>query len=111
MKFITLQNLLPFAGMLLILNGCVDDNAADPDIPGSDRDKFVGAWICKETVQGNAPNTFTIQIQKHGEDDTLLVYNFNNVGAPDYAVWIISDNSITIPAQTITQIDIAGSGF
>ncbi|HMT29194.1 MAG TPA: hypothetical protein PKD91_07945 [Bacteroidia bacterium] len=106
-----LRSLLALISLITILNSCVDDNAADPNIPGSDRDKFVGSWLCKETVTGSAPNTFTITIQKYGNDDTLRVYNFNNLGAQDYAVWLVSGNSVTIPNQTITQIDIAGSGF
>lgn len=95
----------------VIFNACTDDDPADPNIPGSDRDKYVGSWLCKETIPGTAPNTFTINIQKHGDDDTLYVYNFNNLGSPFYAVWLISGNSVTIPNQTITQVSIGGSGF
>jgi hypothetical protein len=96
---------------LFFLNSCVDDNNAEPEIPGSDREKFLGSWLCKETVTGNAPNTFTINIQKQGDGDTLKVVNFNNLGNPTSAYWIVVDNSINIPAQTITQVDIAGSGY
>ena len=96
---------------LVLLNGCTDDDSADPEIPGSDRDKFTGSWLCKETVTGNPPNTFTIDIQKHGADDTLFVYNFNNLGASNYVVWLISGNSVTIPFQNVTQIEITGSGL
>lgn len=106
----TFKKLLPVFGLILLIGSCAPDNNGDPNIPGSDRDKFVGSWLCKETVTGNAPNTFTITIAKHGSDDTLYVYNFNNLGAPSYAIWLVSGNSVTIPAQTITQIDLLGSG-
>lgn len=100
-----------FLAVAAFFSACTDDNAADPNVPGSDRDKFVGDWLCKETVAGSAPTTFTITIQKHGAEDTLYVYNFNNIGSPFYAMWLVSDNSVTIPNQTISQVDLFGSGF
>lgn len=102
---------ISFLAVTFLFNGCSDDNAADPNIPGSDRNKFVGDWLCKETVAGSTPTTFTITIQKHGADDTLYVYNFNNIGAPFYAVWLVSTNSVTIPNQTISQVDLFGTGL
>ena len=105
------KSLFVVLALISFLASCVDDDGADPNVPGSDRDKFVGSWLCKETVAGSTPNTFTITIQKFGDDDTLRVYNFNNLGAQEYVVWLVAGNSVTIPAQTITQIDIGGSGF
>jgi hypothetical protein len=102
---------IALTGIALSLTACTDDNEADPNIPGSDRDKYVGDWLCRETVAGNAPTTFTITVEKHGTDDTVYVYNFGNIGSPFKAVWIISGNSITIPAQTLSQVDFSGSGF
>ena len=93
------------------MSSCVDDSAAEPDIPGADRDKYVGTWLCKETYTGSAPTTFTISIQKHGSDDTLYVYNFNNLGMPFKTIWLVSGNSVTIPAQSVTQVSLSGSGF
>jgi hypothetical protein len=94
-----------------VLSSCTDDDPADPNIPGSDRDKFTGSWLCRETLTGSAPVTFTINIQKHGTDDTLYVYNFNNLGSQNFAIWLISSNSVTIPSQSVTQIALSGSGF
>lgn len=95
------------------LTGCAEEDTGDPAIPGSDRDKFTGSWLCKETYAGSAPNTFTLNIQKHGADDTLYVYNFNNLGASFYTIWLVSGNSVTIPVQDVspTQVNISGSGF
>jgi len=97
--------------LAVLFNGCTDDDGADPNIPGSDRDKYTGNWLCKETIAGNSPNTFTINIQKHGADDTLYVYNFNNLGASNYTIWLISENSVTIPMQSVTSTDVSGTGF
>lgn len=107
-RFNKLIVLIAFLGFIA---SCAPDENGDPNVPGSDRDKFVGSWLCKETISGSSPNTFTITISKHGDDDTLYVYNFNNLGSPFYAVWLVSGNSVTIPAQTITQIDLQGSGI
>ncbi len=111
MKSISFRLVLALVLFASVFSSCTDDDPADPNIPGSDRDKFTGSWLCRETLSGSSPVTFTVNIQKHGVDDTLYVYNFNNLGAPFYAIWLVSSNSVTIPAQTITQIDIAGSGF
>ncbi len=106
-----LKHSLYVCALIFFLSSCTDDNSADPNIPGSDRDKFTGDWLCKETIPGVPTSTFTITIQKHGSDDTLYVYNFNNIGSPLYAIWLVSGNSVTIPNQTISQIDVGGSGF
>ena len=104
-------SLLLFTFIIVVLHSCSDDDSAEPNQPGADRDKYVGNWICTETYSGQAPTTFTMNIQKHGSEDTLYVYNFNNLGAPFYAIWLISGNSITIPPQTVTGFFISGSGF
>jgi len=96
----------------MLFNACTDDNSADPNVPGSDRDKYVGDWLCRETVSGQSNSTtFTITIQKHGSEDTLYVYNFNNIGIPIYTIWLVSGNSVTIPNQVISQVALSGSGF
>jgi|SRR5688572_10438934 len=95
--------------MALIFGACAEEDTGDPNIPGSDRDKFTGDWLCKETVAGTS-TTFTISIVKHGLEDTLYVYNFSNIGEQDYAIWLISVNSVTIPTQTVAQIDFEGPG-
>lgn len=111
MKIRKLHSALILLSLATLLHSCTDEDPAEPNVPGSDRDKFVGTWICKETYSGQAPTTFSINIQKHGSDDTLYVYNFNNLGSPYFAVWLVSGNSVTIPSQSITSTLISGSGF
>jgi len=93
----------------LFFSACAEEDTGDPNIPGSDRDKFTGNWLCKET-SGGTTTTFTISIEKHGAEDTLYVYNFSNIGQQDYAIWLVSGNSVTIPTQTVAQIDFVGPG-
>lgn len=101
---------LPFVVAVLMLQSCAEENA-EPDVPGSDRDKFTGTWLCRETFAGSAPTTFTIEITKHGSVDTLYVSNFSNIGASFNALWLIAENSVTIPPQTISQTTFSGTGF
>lgn len=111
---INIKNILFAITMVLLalsIQSCSDEGTAEPFVPGSDRDKFVGSWKCKETYAGQAPNTFTINIQKHGSDDTLYVYNFNNLGSSLITIWLVSSNSVVIPNQSITQTVVSGSGF
>lgn len=92
---------LIFVSTVILLSSCAKDEA-DPNIPGSDRDKFEGSWTCKETPSGMASTTFTITIQKHGEDDTVYVYNFNNLGSNEKAIFLISGSSVVIPNQDVS---------
>lgn len=94
---------------VLFLNSCTKD---DDTGPGSDdRVKYTGTWTCKETVQGQAPTTFILTISTYGLSDTLIVNNFNQLGNSTETIWLISDNSITIPFQQVTLVDISGFGF
>jgi hypothetical protein len=72
-------------------------------------DKYVGQWTCKE-AQGSVSTTFTINIQKHGSEDTLDVYNFDNLGTNEKAIFIINENSIVIPSQTVSNFSVSGYG-
>ena len=95
---------------IMMVTSCAEEGA-EPDLPGADRDKYVGSWLCKESVNGNQVAAFTINIQKVGQNDSVKVFNFSNVGSGDYAIWLISGNSITIPAQTVAGVDFGGTGF
>ncbi|MEY3342716.1 MAG: hypothetical protein RL090_400 [Bacteroidota bacterium] len=95
---------------ILFMASCAED-VPEPDVPGADRDKYVGSWLCKEFVNGNQVAAFTIQIQKEGDLDSLRVYNFGNSGSGDYAIWLISGNSIVIPNQNVASINFNGTGF
>ncbi|MFZ9942899.1 MAG: hypothetical protein ACO3O0_04765 [Bacteroidia bacterium] len=97
-------------GSLFLVSSCAEE-PAEPELPGADRDKYVGSWLCKEFVNGNQVAAFTINIQKVGDNDSLRVYNFGNAGANDYAIWLVSGNSITIPSQSVATIAFNGTGF
>ena len=109
-KSITRNYLAPLFILTMFMASCADETA-EPDLPGADRDKYVGSWLCKEFVNGSQVATFTIQIQKVGNNDSVKVYNFGNAGANDYAIWLISGNSITIPTQSVATIPFNGTGF
>ncbi|MFM7176710.1 MAG: hypothetical protein ACKO0X_04740 [Bacteroidota bacterium] len=99
-----------FVVSMMMITSCAEEGA-EPDLPGADRDKYVGSWLCKEFVNGSQVAAFTINIQKIGQNDSVKVSNFSNVGSGDYAIWLISGNSITIPAQTVAGVDFGGTGF
>jgi hypothetical protein len=100
---------LAMASMFLV-SSCSEESA-EPDIPGADRDKYVGSWLCKEFENGSQVAAFTIEIEKVGNNDSLRVYNFSNIGSNFFGIWLISGNSITIPNQNVTSIEFDGFGF
>lgn len=103
-------SLLLAGSFLMLLASCTDDTG---DItPDSDvRDKFTGDWSCKETINGTF-TTFTINISKVGDGDSLLIKNFSNYGDFTNTYAEVAVNSVTIPFQKIgvTQIPVSGSG-
>jgi hypothetical protein len=109
------RKLLRYSGILitvsLIFTSCAKDEDTTPSGPGSDRDKFLGTWLCSETLQNGPTTVFTIKIESQGSEDTIRISNFNNLGSPYAAIALVSGNSMVIPAQQITQVDIAGSGL
>ncbi len=100
--------MLLFPAMLLI-SSCAKDDTTGPG--ADDRDKYVGSWSCKETPAGQPSVTFTIDISKAGESDTLIVNNFNQLGGGTQAIFLVAGNSVTIPTQSITAVIVSGSGF
>lgn len=104
-------SLLLAGSLLMFMASCTDDTG---DItPDSDaRDKFTGDWSCKETINGTF-TTFTINISKVGDGDSILVKNFSNYGDFTNTYAEVTVNSVTIPFQKIgvTQIPVSGSGI
>lgn len=102
-------HLLALVAISAFISSC-GDNSASPDV--DDRDKFTGSWICKETVSGSAATTFTIDISKKGNADTILIKNFSGYGSSAIATAYVVGTAMTIPAQNIgvTNIPVQGSG-
>lgn len=102
---------IAFACIALFVASCSDETV-DPAVDV--RDKFTGSWLCKETITGSAPTTFTITISKVGSGDSLKISNFSNYGTSSPQTYAeVSGNSIVIPQQyiTTTAISVQGSGI
>jgi hypothetical protein len=97
--------------VLMLVSSCAKDDETQTTAPGSDRDKFLGTWACAEKVSGGPTTVFSISIETQGAEDTIYIYNFNNLGTPFFAVGVVSGNSLVIPSQSITQVAIAGTGI
>lgn len=95
---------------LLLMTSCAEEDAADPSV--DDREKFLGGWLCKETINGSI-STFPITVSSFGESDTVRISNFSNYGNTAVALGLVSGNSLTIPNQEIgiTNIPVQGSGI
>jgi hypothetical protein len=92
------------AGVLFGIASCTDQTTTPTT------DKYLGSWSCKETPATGGPTTFTITISNHGSGDTLDVYNFDNLGVNEKAIFIVNDNSVVIPAQTVSGFSVSGYG-
>jgi len=108
-KIISNYHAISLVFIMLLVASCAKDDSTGPG--SEERDKYVGSWTCKETPAGQPSSTFTINIIKSGSSDTLLVQNFNQLGNSTQAIWLVADVSITIPNQTITAVEVIGTGF
>ena len=102
--------ILIFCSVTLLFS-CAKDDDTQPGGSSDDRQKFLGTWLCEETVTGGPTTTFTLEVESEGANDTIRLYNFNNLGDPFYAIGIVSGSSLVIPNQDITQVTIEGSGI
>lgn len=98
------------ATLSLLTYSCSKDDDTTTSGSTDDRTKFVGTWACEEDIIGGPTTIFSISITTHGDEDSVYIYNFNNLGDPLFAVGLVADNSLVIPNQSITQVDILGSG-
>lgn len=95
---------------MTLLVGCADEDFNDPDT--DPREKFLGAWICKETIGSSAPTTFSIFVTSFGTSDSIRMSNFSGYGNSAVALGLVSGSSLLIPSQQIgvTNIPVDGSG-
>ena len=85
------------SALMMLLTSCADEDFQDPN--ADPREKFLGAWVCKETIGSAAPQTFTIYFTSYGTSDTVRISNFSGYGNTAVAYALVSGNSLQIPQQ------------
>lgn len=90
----------------LFLTAC----ATDDEVPVM-RSEYLGSWKCTETISGQSPATFTVQMSAGGGSDTLLISNFSGYGSQAIAKAIVNDRLLDLPLQDIgaSLIPVKGS--
>lgn len=94
----------------VVMASCEKDNGSDPSSPSDDRDLYVGTWSCADSSQLFGTSTYAVTISKTGNADTIRITNFYQLGTGNSAIGLVSSNSLTIPSQTVSSIDITGFG-
>ncbi len=94
---------------LLLSSACTPDN----ETTGDDRDSFTGGWTCKDSSKssGDVQPLYSVNIAKSGTADTVIIYNFYNLGGSTSVIALVSGNSIVIPTQTDDSYQMSGSGL
>lgn len=94
---------------LLLFSACTPDN----ETTGDDRDSFTGGWTCKDSSKstGDVQPLYSVNIAKSGTADTVIIYNFYNLGGSTSVIALVSGNSIVIPTQTDDSYQMSGSGL
>lgn len=94
---------------LLLFSACTPDN----ETTGDDRDSFTGGWTCKDSSKstGDVQPLYSVNIAKAGTADTVIIYNFYNLGGNTSVIALVSGNSIVIPTQTDDSYQMSGSGL
>lgn len=92
----------------LVISSCTDETGITT---GDDRDSFTGNWSCSEKSKEFGNSIFAVSISKVGDNDSISIRNFYNLGSNYAALGLVSGNAITIPFQSIDGIMIQGSGL
>ncbi len=103
-KFIYLVTIV----VILIISSCTDETGITT---GDDRDKFTGNWSCSEKSKVFGNSNYAVSITKIGDNDSIAIRNFYNLGSTFSAIGIVGGNAITIPFQNIDGIVVQGSGL
>ncbi|HNR48167.1 MAG TPA: hypothetical protein PKN14_02850 [Bacteroidia bacterium] len=95
--------------ILLLFSACTPDN----ETTGDDRDSFTGGWTCRDSSKstGDVQPLYSVNIAKSGTADTVIIYNFYNLGGNTSVMALVSGNSIVIPSQTDDSYLMSGSGL
>lgn len=100
-------NYIAFAGLLLGLMSCADENK--PSDPGSVQDRYLGVWNVTENTGNNAPQFYTVEILAGADVNTILIEDLYN----DADVQVEADiqgTQITIPMQSTVGYTFSGDG-
>lgn len=94
--------------LTFFINACED---LTKDLTGDSRDRITGTWDCSETGSISGTQAFEANIEKSGSDTTAVyVYNFYGLGPSDRVIARMSGRTLTVSRQTVTGIEIQGSG-
>lgn len=98
------------------LSSCEEDSSFGNDINEDYRDKYIGNWTCTETPAKGIELTYTVKISKDTANSSrVYLKNFGFSGLNEKAAYgIVTENSITVPEQTICNDDswvVEGIGY
>ncbi|MBE0663037.1 MAG: hypothetical protein IH597_11285 [Bacteroidales bacterium] len=94
--------------LLFCFTACeIVDDDPDADL----RDRFVGTWRFDETEVKSNQAFYNVDIAYDPSNSSQVVLtNFANVGSFHSAYGIVTEDRITIPAQTVASLTISGIG-
>jgi len=93
----------------LFLVGCADEAIVEPDV--DPKDKFLGTWAVKEEIVGQAAQNYSSTITLDATNTSRIkIGNIYNLGAATNLNALVAGNSLNFTTQSITGINIAGTG-
>lgn len=108
MKYKSLFGLLLFLIIAVVTSCTEEDNSPS----GDERSAFTGNWICAEQSKLYGTSSYPVTISLIGDNDSVTIKNFYQLGNNINAVALISGSALTLPFQDISNgIKIQGSGF
>jgi hypothetical protein len=100
---------IAFCAVVLFFSACTEDGSSPS---GDDRSAFTGNWTCSEQSKLYGPASYPVVISLIGDNDSVTIKNFYQLGNAVTAIALISGGSMTIPFQDISGgIKVQGSGF
>ena len=94
-------------GIAIALTSCKPENTGNIDV----RDDFTGNWLCNETSALHSTSNYTVTISKSTADSSkILLANLYNLGNSFKTTATINGHSLSLPLQTVNNVNISGSG-
>ena len=91
-----------------MLVGCADE-AIQPDV--DPKNKFLGTWAVNEEIVGQAGQNYSSTIIADPSNTSKIkIGNIYNLGAGANLIALVAGNTLDFTTQSITGINIAGTG-
>jgi hypothetical protein len=93
----------------MLLVSCAEEDPIEPET--DPKDKFIGTWNVKEEIAGQVTGNYpSVVTSDTSNTSKIVIGNIYNLGTAVKIKALVVNNSLDISLQTITGVNIVGTG-